>query len=204
MRSSGRGRNGGNRRPSRRGLYTAVFMCLQSLFHPQDLLAMGLILLVFRVRSATRGPGRAFAGSRLHESAVRALGRRTALRSRSRKRRLAFHSVGARHCRGDRRTIDGTFSGRALRVALTGSGQGGSLVRSIPWELHLTSSGANDVLRALPVITVVAWPCGRAGDCRTPSWNRWYCCHCWRRRWPFVLSLKAGCTVTTSWPARSR
>ena len=44
---------------SRRRLYAAVFMCLQNLFHPQDLLAMGPILPVFRVRSATRGPGRA-------------------------------------------------------------------------------------------------------------------------------------------------
>ena len=52
-------------------------------------------------------------------------------------------------------------------MALVGSGQGGSLVRSIPWELHLTSSGANDVLRALPVLTVVAmalWTRRRLSD----------------------------------------
>jgi hypothetical protein len=46
-------------------------------------------------------------------------------------------------------------SGRALRVALTGTGESGPLAHSIESNWHLTSSSANDVLRALPVIAVV-------------------------------------------------
>jgi hypothetical protein len=46
-------------------------------------------------------------------------------------------------------------SGRALRVALTGSGEGGPLTSSLEWELHFTGSVAIDVLRVLPEIAVV-------------------------------------------------
>lgn len=169
LRSSGRGRNGWEPAALLAVACTPpVFMCLQSLFHPQDLLAMGLILL--GVSCAQRNAwtwagvlmGLAFTSQQFALLAIALL-----FVLAPAKRRLAFTVSVAAAVVVLVVPLMALSSGRALRVALVGSGQGGSLVRSIPWELHLTSSGANDVLRALPVLTVVAmalWTRRRLSD----------------------------------------
>jgi hypothetical protein len=161
MRSSGRGRNGWEPAVLIAVACTPpVFMCLQNLFHPQDLLAMGLILL--GVSCAQRDKwtwagvlmGLAFASQQFALLAAALLfvivpARRRLALAMSAVVTLALIVI----------PLMALSSGRALRVALTGSGESGSLATSIPWELHLTNSSANDVLRALPVIAVVvlAW-----------------------------------------------
>lgn len=157
MRSSGRGRNGWEPAILIAVACTPpVFMCLQSLFHPQDLLAMGLILL--GVSCAQRNAwmwagvlmGLAFASQQFALLAVALL-----FVIVPAKRRLAFSSSAVATIAVIVIPLMALSSGRALRVALTGSAGGGALVTSIPWEFHLTGSSANDVLRALPVIAVV-------------------------------------------------
>jgi len=157
MRSSGRGRNGWEPAVLIAVACTPpVFMCLQNLFHPQDLLAMGLILL--GVSCAQRNTwvwagvlmGLAFASQQFALLAVALLFVLVPA-----KRRLAFAASAVAVVALIVVPLMALSSGRALRVALTGSAGGGALTTSIPWELHLTGSRANDVLRALPVIAVV-------------------------------------------------
>ena len=128
-------------------------MCLQNLFHPQDLLAMGLILL--GVSCAQRSAwawagvlvGLAFASQQFALLAAAVL-----IAIIPSNRRFAFSASAVATVALIVSPLMALSSGRALRVALTGSGEGGSLDKSIPWELHLTGTGANDVLRALPVL----------------------------------------------------
>ena len=154
MRSSGRGRNGWE--PAiliALACTPPVFMCLQNLFHPQDLLAMGLILL--GVSCAQRSAwawagvlvGLAFASQQFALLAAAVL-----IAIIPSNRRFAFSASAVATVALIVSPLTALSSGRALRVALTGSGEGGSLDKSIPWELHLTGTGANDVLRALPVL----------------------------------------------------
>jgi len=157
MRLSGRGRNGWEPAVLIAVACTPpVFMCLQSLFHPQDLLAMGLILL--GVSCVQRNAwwwagvwmGLAFASQQFALLAVALL-----FVIVPAKRRFAFSASAVVTFAVIVIPLMTLSSGRALRVALTGSGGGGALTTSIPWELHLTSSGANDALRALPVMAVL-------------------------------------------------
>jgi hypothetical protein len=157
MRSSGRGRNGWE--PAvliAVACSPPVFMCLQNLFHPQDLLAMGLLLL--GVSCAQRDAwlwagvlmGLAFASQQFALLAAALL-----FVVVPAKRRLVYSLSAVATIGVIVVPLVALSSGRALRVALTGSAGGGALVTSIPWELHLTGSTANDVLRALPVIAVL-------------------------------------------------
>ncbi len=157
IRSSGRGRNGWE--PAALicvACTPPVFICLTGFFHPQDLLAMGLILLA--VSCAQRNAwmwagmliGLAFASQQF---ALLAAGLLFVLVPA--KRRLAFSLSSLATVAVIVVPLVALSSGRALRVALTGSGGGGSVAHSIPWELHLTGSAANDVLRALPVIAAM-------------------------------------------------
>lgn len=158
MRSCGRGRNGWEPAVLIAVACTPpVFMCLQIFFHPQDLLAMGLILL--GVSCAQRNAWN-FAGLLI---SLAFLSQQFALLAAA----LLFVLVPAKRRLGFSLSAVATFavvvipltalsSGRALWVALTGSGGGGSLAHSIEADWHLTSSSANDVLRALPVVAVVA------------------------------------------------
>jgi hypothetical protein len=154
MRSSGRGRNAWEPAVLIAVACTPpVFMCLQNLFHPQDLLAMGLILLA--VSCAQRNAwlwagvliGLAFTSQQFALLAAAVL-----FVVIPAKRRLGFSLSAVVTVAILVVPLMALSSGRALRVALTGSGESGSLVTSIPWELHLTSTSANDALRALPVI----------------------------------------------------
>lgn len=157
MRSSGRGRNAWE--PAALiavACAPPVFMCLQNLFHPQDLLAMGLILLA--VSCAQRNAwvwagvliGLAFTSQQFALLAAAFL-----FVFVPAKRRLVFSMSAVAIVAVVVVPLMALSSGRALRVALTGSGESGSLVTSIPWELHLTNTGANDALRALPVIAAL-------------------------------------------------
>jgi hypothetical protein len=157
MRSSGRGRNGWEPAVLIAVACTPpVFMCLQNLFHPQDLLAMGLLLL--GVSCAQRGAwvwagifmGLAFASQQFALLAVALLFVLVPA-----KRRVGFCVSAVATVVVIVIPLMALSSGRALRVALTGSGESGPLSTSIEWELHLTSSSATDVLRALPVLAVV-------------------------------------------------
>ncbi len=141
MRSSGRGRNGWEPAVLIAVACTPpVFMCLQNLFHPQDLLAMGLILLA--VSCAQRNAwvwagvlmGLAFASQQFALLAAALL-----FVVVPAKRRLVFSLSAVATFAVLVVPLMALSSGRALRVALTGSGESGSLVTSIPSELHLTS-----------------------------------------------------------------
>jgi hypothetical protein len=157
MRASGRGRSGWE--PAVLIVVACtppVFMCLQNLFHPQDLLAMGLVLL--GVSCAQRSwwtwagvlMGLAFASQQFALLAAALLFVLVPA-----KRRIAFSLSAVATVAVIALPLMALSSGRALRVTLVGSGESGSLSTSIPWELHLTSSVANDVLRGLPVIAVL-------------------------------------------------
>jgi hypothetical protein len=169
MRSSGRGRNGWEPAVLIAVACTPpVFMCLQTLFHPQDLLAMGLILI--GVSCAQRDKwmwagvlaGLAFASQQFALLAVALL-----FVIVPTKRRVAFSLSAVATFAVIVIPLAALSSGRALRVAFTGSAGGGALISSIPWEWHLTGSRANDVLRALPVIAVLVlalWARRRLSD----------------------------------------
>jgi hypothetical protein len=157
MRSSGRGRNGWEAAVLIAVASTPpVFMCLQTLFHPQDLLAMGLILLA--VSCAQRGAwgwagvliGLAFASQQFALLAAALL-----FVVVPAKRRLVFCASAVAVVAVIVIPLMALSSGRALRVALTGSGESGPLTHSLEWEMHLTGSNATDALRALPVLAVV-------------------------------------------------
>jgi len=157
MRSSGRGRNGWEPAALIAVACTPpVFMCLQNLFHPQDLLAMGLILLSVSCaqRNAWIWAG-VFIGLAFSSQQFALLAAALLFVIVPAKRRLAFSLSSVATIALIVVPLMALSSGRALRVALTGSSQGGALVTSIPWELHFTGTDANDVLRALPVIAVV-------------------------------------------------
>jgi hypothetical protein len=161
MRSSGRGRNGWE--PAvlvALACAPPVFTSLNILFHPQDLLAMGLILLA--VSSAQRDAwvlagffsGLAFASQQFALLAIALL-----IVLVPAKRRLIFSITAVATLEVIVLPLMALSSGRALWVALTGSGGGSVLASSVPWELHLRDSVSGDLLRALPVITVLvmAW-----------------------------------------------
>jgi hypothetical protein len=157
MRSSGRGRNGWEPAVLIAVACTPpVFMCLQNLFHPQDLLAMGLILLGISCaqRDAWKWAGMmmglAFASQQFALVAAALL-----LVVVPSKRRLAFSLSAVAPVAILVIPLMALSSGRALRVALVGSGESGPISSSIESDWHLTSTSANDVLRALPVIAVV-------------------------------------------------
>ena len=157
MRSSGRGRNGWEPAALIAVACTPpVFMCLQNLFHPQDLLAVGLILLSVSCaqRNAWIWAG-VFIGLAFSSQQFALLAAALLFAIVPAKRRLAFSLSSVATIALIVVPLMALSSGRALRVALTGSAQGGALVTSIPWELHFTGTDANDVLRALPVIAVV-------------------------------------------------
>jgi hypothetical protein len=157
MRSSGRGRNGWE--PAvliAIACAPPVFTSLNILFHPQDLLAMGLILLA--VSSAQRDAwawsgvfsGLAFASQQFALLAIALL-----IVLVPAKRRLVFSLTAFAALEVIALPLMALSSGRALWVVLTGSGGGGVLVYSVPWELHLRGMVSGDVLRVLPVISVL-------------------------------------------------
>jgi hypothetical protein len=161
MRSSGRGRNGWE--PAvliAIACAPPVFSSLNILFHPQDLLAMGLILLA--VSSAQRDAwvwsgffsGLAFSSQQFSLLAIALL-----IVLVPAKRRLIFSLIAVATLEVIVIPLMALTSGRALWVALTGSGGGGVLVTSIPWELHLRGTASGDLLRVLPVVAVfvMAW-----------------------------------------------
>jgi hypothetical protein len=157
MRSCGRGRNGWEPAVLIAVAFTPpVAMCLEYFFHPQDLLAMGLILL--GVSSAQRNAwvwtgvlmGLAFTSQQFAILPAALLFVLVPA-----KRRLAFSLSAVAVFAAIVIPLVALSDGRALRVALTGSGEIGPLIYSVPWELHLTSSVAIDLLRVLPVIAVV-------------------------------------------------
>ena len=157
MRASGRGRNGWEPAVLIAVACTPpVAMCLEYFFHPQDLLAMGLILL--GVSCAQRNAwvwagvlmGLAFASQQFAVLAAALLFVLVPA-----KRRLVFSLSAVVVFAAIVLPLMALSSGRALRVALTGTGESGPLAHSIESNWHLTSSSANDVLRALPVIAVV-------------------------------------------------
>jgi hypothetical protein len=157
MRSSGRGRNGWE--PA---VLTAVACtppvatCLEYFFHPQDLLAMGLILLSVSCAQRNRWTwaglliGLAFTSQQFALLAAALLFVLVPA-----KRRLAFSLSAVITFAVLVIPLTALSSGRALRVALTGSGEGGPLTSSFEWELHLTGSTSIDVFRILPVIAAV-------------------------------------------------
>lgn len=161
LRSSGRGRNGWE--PAvliAIACAPPVFTSLNILFHPQDLLAMGLILLA--VSSAQRNAwawsgvfsGLAFASQQFALLAIALL-----VVLVPGKRRLIYSLTAAAVLEVIVIPLMALSSGRALWVALTGSGGGGVLVRSVPWELHLRDMASGDLLRVFPIIAVLvlAW-----------------------------------------------
>jgi hypothetical protein len=130
-----------------------VFMCLQYLFHPQDLLAMGLLLCgvaaVQRERWILAGVVLGLALS-AQQFSILALVALLVLAPNAGRIKMAAAAV-----------VTWTIvvlplvlltSGRALRVAIVGSGLAGAQDKSLTWELHLTGSAAIDVWRLLPIV----------------------------------------------------
>ena len=130
-----------------------VFMCLQSLFHPQDLLAMGLSLcgvaLALRNRWVLTGVVMALALSS-QQFSVLVLVVLFVLAPRADR----FKLVLATAVTWSIVVLPLAFvtSGRALRVALVGTGLAGTQGKSIAWELHLTGSAMVDVWRLMPIV----------------------------------------------------
>jgi hypothetical protein len=157
MRSSGRGRNGWEPAVLVAVAFTPpVPTCLEYFFHPQDLLAMGLILLGVSCAQHNKWTwagvlmGLAFTSQQFALLAAVLLFVLVPA-----KRRLAFSLSAVTTFAVLVIPLMALSSGRALRVALTGSGEGGPLTSSLEWELHFTGSVAIDVLRVLPEIAVV-------------------------------------------------
>jgi hypothetical protein len=157
MRSCGRGRNGWEPAVLIAVACTPpVPTCLEYFFHPQDLLAMGLILLgvscAQRNKWAWAGVlmGLAFTSQQFALLAAALLFVLVPA-----KRRLAFSLSAVATFAVLVIPLMALSSGRALRVALTGTGDGGPLASSLEWEMHLTGPIAIDVLRVLPEIAVV-------------------------------------------------
>jgi len=144
-----------------------VFMCLQYLFHPQDLLAMGLILCavasVLRERWILAGVFMSLALTS-QQFSVLVLAALLVLAPNAARFKMAAATVVTWIVIVLPLAL--VTSGRALRVALVGSGLAGSQYRSITWELHLTGSAAVDVWRLIPIVTCTSlayWTFRRLG-----------------------------------------
>jgi len=144
-----------------------VFMCLQYLFHPQDLLSMGLILCgvasVLRERWVLAGVvmGLAFTSQQFAVLVLIAL---LVLAPNVGRFKLAAAAVVTWALISLPLVL--ATSGRALRVALVGSGLGGSEFNSITWQLHITGSAAVDLWRVMPVLVsalLAYWTTRRLG-----------------------------------------
>lgn len=144
-----------------------VFMCLQYLFHPQDLLAMGLILS--GVASAIRGRW-VLAGVLMglaltsQQFALLVLVALLIIAPRLDRVKMAVAMVVTWGLIVFPLML--VTSGRALRVALVGSGLAGSQYKSIAFELHLTGSTAIEVWRLVPIFItggVAYWTLRRLG-----------------------------------------
>lgn len=144
-----------------------VFMCLQYLFHPQDLLAMGLILCgvasVLRERWILVGVFMALALTS-QQFAILVLVVLLVLAPNAGRIKMAAATF-----------VTWTVvilplalvtSGRALRVALVGSGLAGAQSKSLTFELHLTGSVAVDLWRLMPIVisaVLAYWTSRRLG-----------------------------------------
>ena len=144
-----------------------VFMCLQYLFHPQDLLAMGLSLcgvaLVLRDRWVLAGILMALALTS-QQFAILILVVLLVLAPNAGRLKMAAASVATWVMIVLPLAL--VTSGRALRVALVGSGLAGAQYKSLTWELHLTGSAAVDVWRLMPIVVsacLAYWTLRRLG-----------------------------------------
>ena len=130
-----------------------VFMCLQYLFHPQDLLAMGLVLCgvasVLRHCWTLAGIMMALALTS-QQFALLVLVALCAVAPNAGRVKMVIATVVTWLLIVAPLAL--ASSGRALRVALVGSGLGGTQARSLAWELHLTGSGAIEVWRLVPIV----------------------------------------------------
>ena len=130
-----------------------VFMCLQYLFHPQDLLAMGLVLCgvasVLRDRWTLAGIMMALALTS-QQFALLVLVALLVVAPNAGRVKMVIATVVMWLLIVAPLAL--ASSGRALRVALVGSGLGGTQARSLAWELHLTGSGAIEVWRLVPIV----------------------------------------------------
>jgi hypothetical protein len=130
-----------------------VFMCLQYLFHPQDLLAMGLVLCgvasVQRDRWILAGVlmGLALTAQQFSILVLVAL---LVLAPNAGRIKMAAGTVVTWAIVVLPLVL--VTSGRALRVALVGSGLGGSQDKSLTYELHITGSVVIDLWRLLPIV----------------------------------------------------
>ena len=144
-----------------------VFMCLQYLFHPQDLLAMGLILCgvasVLRHRWVWAGVWMGLALTS-QQFALLVLVALLVLAPSTGRIKMASATVMTWVVVVLPLVI--LSSGRALRVALVGSGLAGSQVKSISFELHLTGTTAIEIWRLVPIALSAAlglWTLRRLG-----------------------------------------
>ena len=130
-----------------------VFMCLQYLFHPQDLLAMGLLLgavaLVLRDRWMLAGILMALALTS-QQFALLVLVALVVVAPAASRIKMVVATVGMWSLIVVPLAL--VTSGRAFRVALVGSGLAGTQARSLAWELHLTGSMAVEVWRLVPIV----------------------------------------------------
>ena len=144
-----------------------VFMCLQSLFHPQDLLAMGLILCgvasVLRDRWVLAG---VLMGLALTSQQFSILVLVVLLVLAPNAGRFKMMAATVMTWAIVVLPLTLMTSGRALRVALVGSGLAGAQDKSLTWELHLTGSAAVDVWRLMPIVisaSLAYWTFRRLG-----------------------------------------
>jgi hypothetical protein len=128
-------------------------MCLQYLFHPQDLLAMGLILCgvasVLRHRWVWAGVWMGLALTS-QQFALLVLVALLVLAPNAGRIKMATAAVLTWTAVVLPLVI--LSSGRALRVALVGSGLAGSQDKSISFELHLTGTTAIEFWRLVPIV----------------------------------------------------
>ena len=144
-----------------------VFMCLQYLFHPQDLLAMGLILCgvasILRDRWILAGILMALALTS-QQFAILVLVVFLVLAPNAGRIKMAAAAVVT--WLGVVLPLVLVTSGRALRVALVGSGLAGSQNRSLTFELHITGSGTVAMWRLVPILVsagLAYWTSRRLG-----------------------------------------
>jgi hypothetical protein len=145
-----------------------VFMCLQDLFHPQDLLAMGLSLcgvaLALRSSWVLAGVFMALALTS-QQFAILILVVLLVVAPIAGRFKMAAASVATWGIIVIPLAL--LTSGRALRVALVGSGLAGAQYKSLTWELHLTGSSAVDVWRIMPILisaTLAYWTIRHLGQ----------------------------------------
>ena len=134
-----------------------VFMCLQYLFHPQDLLAMGLLLcsiaFVLRERWTFAGILMALALTSQQFALLVLVAVLVVAPTAGRIKMVVAMVVTWSLIVVPLAVVT---SGRALRVALVGSGLGGTQAKSLAWELHLTGSTAIGVWRLVPIVISVS------------------------------------------------